>query len=183
MGELLEKIPAEKCWALTSKIISAFFVIRGEKIIAPSLGKGEGITSHIWGAERWVDINVKIFSDGVRELLPWVKETFNIPVEDAIGAAKLVIVAATLLCGPEIEWWEIVEETPERVVVRWPKCVWTERYKEFDADPAFIPCPKGHRAAWKEGLKAVNPKITHKLPKTMPEGDPYCETVIEFKEE
>jgi hypothetical protein len=180
MGELLERIPIERCWELTSKILSAFFVIRGEKIIAPVMGKGEGIISHIWGAERWADINVKIFSDGGKQLIPWVKKMFNIPVEDAIGAAKLIIVAATLLCGPELEF-EIVEETPERVVVRWHKCVWTERYKEFEVDPAFIPCPKGHKVMWNEGLKLIDPKLSDKLTKAMPWGDPYCEDVYEFK--
>ena len=34
-----------------------------------------------------------------------------------------------------------------------------------------------------EGFKAINPKITHKLVKSRPRGDPYCEDVYEFKEE
>jgi hypothetical protein len=47
LEELLEKIPPGKRWEITSKIISALWVIRGEKIIAPLLGKGEGIISPI----------------------------------------------------------------------------------------------------------------------------------------
>jgi len=109
--ELLEKIPAEKCWEITTKILTSLYVIRGEKIIAPSLGKGEGITSHIWGAERWTEINEKIFGDGAKLMFPWVKETFNIPVENAIDADDLETVVNTLLLGPEGEC-EYVENSP-----------------------------------------------------------------------
>jgi len=61
MAELLEKITPETCWEITAKILTSLIVMRGEKIIAPTLGKGEGIISHIWGAERWVDINAYLF--------------------------------------------------------------------------------------------------------------------------
>ena len=124
----------------------------------------------------------EVFGDGANILFPMFKEMFNIPVEDAIGAVKLFNVAAILLKGPGQEGYN-VEEAPERVVVRWPKCVWMERYKEYEVEPAFIPCPEGHQAWNEEGLKAVNPKITVKLTKAMPWGDPYCEDVIEFKDE
>jgi hypothetical protein len=50
--ELLNKIPFEKRWEINAKVMSTLFVIRGEKIVAPALGKGEGIISHIWGAEK-----------------------------------------------------------------------------------------------------------------------------------
>jgi hypothetical protein len=180
--ELLEKIPPEKRWEITSKILSSIVVMRGEKIIAPALGKGKGITSPIWGAEKWTEINVKIFGDTGKITFPWIKETFNIPVEDAIEAAKLETVVATLLLGPEQEN-EYPEATPERVVLRITRCTWMERYKEFEVDPAYIPCFHGCQAWCEEGHKAINPKITFKRTKSMPRGDPYCEGIIEFEEE
>jgi hypothetical protein len=37
--ELLEKIPPEKCWAITAKILFTLTVLRGEKFLIPILGK------------------------------------------------------------------------------------------------------------------------------------------------
>jgi hypothetical protein len=180
--ELLKKIPAETRWEINAKIMSTLFVIRGEKIVAPALGKGEGIISHLWGADKWKEIHVKIFGDAGRQLMSWFKEMFNIPVEDAIGAAKLANVAATLLQGPE--WnFEIVEATPERVVNRITKCVWMERYREFGVDPAFIPCVSGCPAWHQQGFNATIPKLACKTIKQMPKGDPFCEYIYEFAEE
>ena len=180
--ELLKKIPPEKRWEITVKFIGKLFVMRGEKIIAPILGKGEGILSHIWGAEKWYEITDKIVGDAGRQFFPWVKETFNIPVEDAIGAANLLFVTAVLAWGPELKS-TIVEATPERVVVRWTKCSWWNRWEEHEVDPAFIPCETAHQANFGEGLKVINPKLTYKLTKLRLRGDPYCEGVIEFKDE
>jgi hypothetical protein len=182
MAELLEKIPAEKCWAITAKILSAFFVMRGEKIIAPLLGKEEGFISPVRGAEMWHDIAVKIFGDGGRQLCSMFKEMFNIPVEDCIEANKLLDVAAMLQQGPENEGY-YVEKTPDRVVWRKTKCTWMERYKEYEVDPTLRPCISGCPAWCEEGLKVVNPKLTIKSTKQLPRGDSYCEFITEFKDE
>jgi len=183
--ELLKKIPAERRWEITANILSSLFVLRGEKIIAPALGMDEGITAPVMGAEKWIEINVKIFGEGAKILFQMFKDMFNISVEDAIGAAKLVDVVAVLELGPNnsTEFTEYAEESPERVVERQYKCTWMERYKEFNVDPVFITCDKGVCQAWgEEGLKAINPKLSWKVTKSMPRGDPYCELVIEFKE-
>ena len=179
--ELLEKITPEKRWAITAKILFTFIILRDEKLVIPLLGKAEGFISPLWGWEKFWEIGGKIFGDAGKTFVPWVKETFNIPVEDAIGAAKLVWVGANLMFGPE---WEMkyVEKTPERVVVRWPKCPIWKTYKELDIDPAFILCEAGHQVIIKEGLKVINPKLTLKITKAIPRGDPYCEDVFEFKE-
>jgi len=182
MEALLEKIPTEKRWALTAKFLTDFLVMRGEAIIAPDLGRSEGFISPLWSEEKWIEIDVKIFADGAKKMFPMVKETFNIPVKDAIGAANLVIVWVVLVFGPEFEW-EYIEKTPRRVVVRWTKCALWEKYKEHDVNPAFIPCDAGHQAICEEGFKAINPKIIHKLTKSRLRGDPYCEDVYEFKDE
>ena len=182
MKKLLEKIPPEKRWAITAKILSGLQVLRGEKSVAPLLGMGKGVFAPVMGAEKWQEIHVKIYGDGGKLMFPLVKEMFNIPVENAIDADNLRDVAATVCFGPEGQGY-IVEKTPERVVFRTTKCIYMERYKEFDVDYALIPCVRGCPAWHDEGFKAINPKIKYKMEKKMPEGDPYCEGIIEFKEE
>jgi len=180
---LLENLPPETGWAMTAKTLTSFIVSRMLKTSTPFLGKDDGILSLLSGWDKEVEIKAKIYAEGARKMFPFVKETFNIPVEDAVGAANLLIVAATLMNGPETKF-EIVEVTPERVVVRWLKCVWMERwFKDFGTKPELIPCHKSDQAWGEAGLNAVNPKLTYKVIKAMPRGDPYCETLIEFKEE
>jgi hypothetical protein len=145
---------------------------------------GEDIISPIMAWEKYDEINVKIASDSAKQFYPWVKETFNIPVEDAIGAAKVLYVATALTSGPELEC-EIVEATPERTVFRTNKCPWWESSKEAMIDPElhFPSCAKITQAMAEAGLKASNPNINYRLRKTMLEGEPYCEAIIEFKVE
>ena len=146
------------------------------------LGKGEGIISPLMGFEKFAEITKKVLGESGRKFFPWVKEKFKITVEDVINAVKLIIVAATLLDGPEYSA-EIVEATPERAVIRVTKCPWLERYKEFEVDLSLGNCHIAHQAWGEEDLKAVNPKLTYKLTKALPRGDPYCEDVYEFKGE
>ena len=179
--ELLKKIPPEKRWAITAKALTRLFGLR-VILTRPLLGRGHGIISPILAWEKHEEIQEKTFGEHGKQFIPWVKETFNIPVEDAIGAAKLAIVAGRLLMGPESQY-EIVEATRERVVLKRAQCVWLERMNDFEVDAELMTCPPAHQANSEEGLKAVNPKITVKLTKAMPWGDPYCEDVIEFKDE
>ncbi|MFX1520131.1 MAG: hypothetical protein ACFFCD_09455 [Promethearchaeota archaeon] len=112
---LLEKISIETCWALTAKVLITFAILRGSKIVVPLLGKDEGIFAPVWGLEKFEEINTRVWGDkNVKQFMQWVKETFNIPVEDAKGAAKLYIVATKLQSGPEWEL-EYADETRERV--------------------------------------------------------------------
>jgi len=183
--ELISKIPPERCWEITAKTLTGLQVLRGEKSVAPLLGMGEGIIAPVMGAEKWQEIHIKIYSDGGKQMFPWVKETFNIPVENAIDADSLLEVVSVLMLGPEggSESGEFVEKSLERVVWRINKCVYMERYKEFDVDFTLIPCIRSCPEFFGEGFKAINPKIKYKMMKKMPEGDPYCEYIIEFKEE
>jgi len=168
MAEILEKIPCETKWKITAQTLTGAFTALGP-ILIPIVGK-----------EKWQEITDNIFGGGGKMAFPQIKEAFNIPVEDAIGAYKLYQTVAQLQMGPESEF-EYVEETPERVVVRYTKCPWWERAKELGVKPEFRICPDGHQAWGDEGLKAINPKFTHKVTKAMPKGDPYCEVIIEFK--
>jgi hypothetical protein len=180
--ELLEKIPPEKRWKITAKILTGLQVLRGEKSVAPLLGIGEGVFTPVMGAEKWQEIHVKIYGDGGKITFPLFKEMFNIPVENAIDADNLSEVVAAVSFGPELEGY-IVEKTPEKVVARTTRCAYMERYKEFEVDSALIPCVRGCPAWYEEGFKAINPKLTYKVTKAMPLGDPYCEHVYELKDE
>jgi hypothetical protein len=181
--ELLEKIPAEKCWEMSAQTLTRFHVLRGVKTMPAIMGKEEGIFAPVWGWERWKEIATKIIVDGAKRFFPRVKEMFNISVKDADGAARLFKVASTLMFGPKCEI-EIVESTPERAIIRWTKCPWWERYNEFNVDSEFrISCYGGHQAVGKEGLKVINPKITFKQSKSLAREDLYCEDIIEFEEE
>jgi len=180
--ELLGKIPIESCWSITAQTLLRILVVRGERSIAPELGKGQGVIAPIMGAEKWQEIADKVcVSEGGRALVPMIKEMFIIPVDDAIGTAKLAIIAAILQSGPE--WaYELVEATRKRVVIRYTTCPWWNRFKENEINPELTSCYPVHLTFMEEGFKLVNPKLTYKLTKAMPWGDPYCEGVIEFKE-
>jgi hypothetical protein len=182
LAELLEKISPEKLWKISTKILLTISVLRGVKTVMPLLGKEEGFISPVRGWEKWEEIIDKIQAEGAKRMYSRIKETFNIPVENAVDAFNLVRVVAVLVYGPDWEF-EFVEKSPEKVVCRMTRCPWLERYKEFKLDPDVMVCPVGCQAWCEEGLKAVNPKTTFKLVKAMPWGDPYCEEIIEFKEE
>ena len=44
---LLERIPPEKRWALTAKILTGLSTLRDLKTVVPLLGKGEGVISPV----------------------------------------------------------------------------------------------------------------------------------------
>ena len=167
--EIIKKISTEERLAWTARTHMATLVIRGETIFAPLIG-----------AEKYKEINTEVYGEGGKIMFPMVKDAFNIPVENAIGAANLIDVVINVSMTTEGES-ERIEETPERTVIRTTKCRWMELYKEYNVDPKFIPCVEGHQAWAERGLKAINPKFIHKMTKAMPRGDPYCEEIIEFK--
>jgi len=179
--ELLEKIPLEQRWLITAQTLTRFSVLRGSKIMPSVLGEEEGVVAPVWGLEKMIEIFTKIYSESRKKLNLRVKEMFNIPVEDAIGAAKLHIVSGPLFLGPEYKT-EIVEKSRKRVVVRWFKCAWDERFNELEVEPELRGACHVHEPLHIEGFKAINPKLIYKLTKSVARGDPYCEAVIEFKD-
>lgn len=180
--ELLEKISAETAWALTAKFLITFAILRGSKTLVPLLGKDEGIFAPIWGLEKFEEINSSVWGDqAIKQFYRWVKETFNIPVGDAIGAVKLVTAAFKLQSGPEWEL-EYPEVSRERAIVRATKCVYWERYNELGVNPEVRPCLPICEVKIVETAQAINPKLICKLKKGRPRGDPYCEWVYKFKE-
>jgi hypothetical protein len=183
MEELLEKIPDEKRWGITAKVLWRLITSRGIKLFEILTSKEEEIIAPIMAWEKLAEMDFKIWIDSAKQMFPWMKETFSIPVEDAIGAANLVVVIPTLSCGPEHEI-KVIEATPERAVVRTTKCVMWESYEGTEIDPTLpvTKCASFTQVWGEEGLKAINPKLIFKLVKSFGWGDPYCESVIEFKD-
>jgi hypothetical protein len=187
MGEtsknLLNSLSVEKCWALTTKILQSLLVISGSKNLPAILGTEDGFISPVRGWEKHEEVTPKIYREIARKFFPWVEKTFNIPVEDAIGAAKLYIVASTFLIGPEFTT-EIIDATKEKTKIRVPTCGWTERFNEQKVPLEFRICYPAHKSWAEEGLKAIkDTNITHKLTKSMGKGDLYCEVIFELREE
>jgi hypothetical protein len=146
------------------------------------LGKGDGFYTPIWGWEKYKEIVIRVMGESIKELLVRVKEVFNIPVEDAIGADNLSTVTGALQNGPDREYIHI-ERTPERVIGRYLKCPWWEIYKDYGIKPEFTICEPVCAEIFEEGIQKINPKITYKSTKSMPRGDPYCEFLTEFKDD
>jgi len=165
---ILEKIPAEKRWEIATKTFTGASVGYGQVLLG------------IVGKDRSIEIGVKMSGKWGKTFIPMIKKAFKIPVEDAVGAANVAAVAAVLSMGPEMEGKRI-EETEKRVVDRVTKCPFWERAKEFGVTAQYDCVPSC--LAWsEEGLKAINPKLTFKITKALPCGDPYCELVCELKE-
>ena len=179
----MEKIPPEKRWAITAKYLARFIFLRGDKKTAPLLGSAEGFISPLHSKEKWFKIQEKVLCDVALEGMMQTKEMFNIPVEDAIDAAKLVMVVAILLYGPEHKWWEIISETPERTILRAPTCFAWDLYDDLEVEPEFRPCYSLEQIVYSDAIKAINPKLNYTMTKARPWGDPYCEAICEFKEE
>ena len=180
--ELLEKIPVEARWAFTATNLWRLTVLRGDKIIASIMGEGEGVIAPVMGAEKWFEINEKLYGDGGGMMYSMIKKMLNLHVEDAVSAAKLSIVALNLLMGPGVKT-EIVETTLEKTIVRIYRCVVWDRYDEFKVLSEHRACLPADPNWNKKGLKAIDSKVTFKLTKARPLGNPYCEWIFEFKEE
>ena len=180
--DLLEKIPPKRRWEITAHALLRFSVWRGSKWMPTLLGKEEGIFSPVRGWEKWNEILTKVMGDLAKRFYTQIKETFNVPVEDAIEVGELSNECAILQMGPEYEY-EVLEASSKRFVGRTTKCAWNEMFNELEV-------PQGLRGGcvvctiWVgEGIKAVNSKVTAKRIKSIYEGDPYCEWVTEYKEE
>ena len=169
MAEIVEKVPVEDKWAFSNNVWS---------------GSAAGLIAQLVGAvgkEKVTEILNQMWGGGGKVLHPMIQEKYNVPVNDAAGAANLSLVVGKVALGPEYTS-EIVEATPERAVRRTTKCTLWERYKEYNIDPKLRVCAVPCAKFVEEGFKEVNPKIAFKLTKAPEWGDEYCEFLYEFKE-
>ena len=71
MEELLEKIPVEKRWELTAKILIGIYTMIGDN--AANLGQGRGDLLAILGWEKWVEILKKTYGENGRKFVLGLK--------------------------------------------------------------------------------------------------------------
>jgi hypothetical protein len=166
--ELLKKVPVETRWSIAGQTFTAAYTAFIQ-LLMPVVGR-----------EKLIELNNMIYGPGAKMAFPEIKKAFNITTDDAIGVNNLAGLVVYLQMGPEFEF-ETVEESPEKVVARTTKCPWWDRAQEQGGKPEDMICPEGHTQWSTEGAKAVLPKCTFKMTKTMPWGDPYCEFIWEIK--
>jgi len=67
--KLAEKVPAEKCWAITAKALTKLIASRVH-LTRPQFGEGDGIVAPVMGWEKYQEIQEKIFSEGGMKFIP-----------------------------------------------------------------------------------------------------------------
>jgi hypothetical protein len=83
-----------------------------------------------------------------------------------------------LTMGPEFVA-EVMESSPERVVVRVTSCPWAKRAKEQGVEGDA--CVPGDHA-WNVGVaEYFGLKLTHEITTAMPRGDEYCTAVYQLE--
>jgi hypothetical protein len=164
---LLERIPVERRWEIAT-----------ESYTGASMAYVQALLE-IVGKEKLGEIEAKMWSEGNKMFYPMIKEEFKMPVENAVDAANLSDLTVMLTMGSGYEA-ERIEETEKKVVERWSKCPWWKMANDYGIADKYD-CTSICAVSIEEGLKAINPKLTCKVTKTLPRGDPYCEFIYELK--
>jgi hypothetical protein len=166
MAEAAKNVPAENRWAVATQALTGGIVVTN-KTMLDIIGR-ENYNKAI--AQIWAGLGNA--SKEVADALGWT-------VDDAQSAAETVTSVAVVAMGPEFGF-ETVEASAEKTVLRSTKCPWWSRAQEMGISEDM--CSLGD-PAWSDALaKSLNPKVTVRLTKAMPRGDPYCEWVYELEE-
>ena len=100
----------------------------------------------------------------------------GLPVANARQVHRAYLLCAKNCFGPDFQF-QIVEENDNRVVGRAARCPFPIAAKEQKMEK--ITCDGGHRV-WAEALtRTLNPTLDFCLTKTVMDGYPYCEWVLE----
>ncbi len=100
----------------------------------------------------------------------------GLPAENARQVHRMYLSSATNCFGPDFQF-QIVEENDNRAVGRAASCPFLIAAKEEKM--ADIRCDSGHRAWAKALTRTLNPTLDFCLTKTVMDGYPYCEWVLE----
>jgi hypothetical protein len=165
MTEVIDKVPAETRWAITSQTLTGA-IIGTNKVLLDIVGQ-----------EKYNEIMGQVWSEGGKASKQ-IADALGLVGNDAKSIAATVLLVATVEMGPELKF-ETVEATAEKATIRCTECPWWNRAKELEISDDM--CSIGD-PAWGNGLaKALNPKVTVDLTKAMPRGDSYCEWVYELQ--
>ena len=105
-------------------------------------------------------------------------ENFGFKGNDAKSVAAMATALVTMYYGPK-EKFEIVNGTTEKALVRNLNCAyWDTLQSRKIADDT---CSVFSQSWWEGFSTAMNPKLTMKLVKARPWGDPVCEWAFTLK--
>jgi hypothetical protein len=158
-------ISARESWALTARTLMRAY-LASVRFFEVENGPAacEKLTADIW-----TEIGA-----GAAEFC----NEFHLPMENARQIHRVSLLYAKNCFGPDFQF-QIVEEIDNRVVGRATRCPFPLAAKEQRM--ADIRCDGGHRA-WAGALtRTLNPTVGFSLTKTVMDGYPFCEWVVERK--
>jgi hypothetical protein len=158
----VDAIPAEARWSLAAKGLLGVYAAAGAlgyENVPPSFND--------FSRKVWADTGAR-----ARDFC----QAFHLPCKNARDLHQVSMIYATSLLGPEFEF-ETVEESELLSVGRTSRCPFVARAKESGASNPR--CRLGHQS-WGESMtRVLNPDYSFTLLKTMPDGYPYCEWIVE----
>ena len=119
--------------------------------------------------------NSVMIQQAEKYFFPGLKK-FNIKGNDCRTVAAYFMLA-DLIVFPGFSGFEVIEDSPKRVVLRGYQCPFT---RDPAKDLAGV-CEHGYGNE-ATACRLLNPKIKYSNPKLMNRGDPYCELVFEMED-
>jgi len=124
--------------------------------------------------ENFGDEGIRVLSDVYASMGEGVVEgmkLFGIEGNDARSFAQYLKASNEIMFNTPIE---IVEASPQKAVVRFPKCP-----SPVETNPKIC---SAHFAFEKRALEKLNPKLEAEMTKRASQGDPYCEAIIVLRD-
>ena len=165
MAEGVEKVPAETRWSIATRALTGAITVISKAM------------RDVLGQERYNEVWGEIWAEHGRAAKQ-IADDLGLSGGDAKSAAEtaqLVIIAAM---GPEFKF-ETVEATAQRAVITLTAGPWWNRRQELGISEDL--CSVACAAFWDALTRSLNPKLTVKLTKAIPRGDPYCEWVLQLQ--
>lgn len=162
----IDDIPAGLRWEIAAKSATALPIVY-DMIFRKVLG------------EKYDHIELPIWVEGGKEVKK-IAQALGLPVENARDISNTYGIISKIIFGPELKM-NLVEKSADRVVSHGLECPLLNRAVEMGANPALLigACQAYSRSA----IENLNHKYTIRTTKRKCRGDPYCENIIELKNE
>lgn len=161
----LDKIPMKTRWAVASGAF-VYTQISEDKALLDKVGQG-----------KYNEIKKKSgLASGARNKKR--AESFGFTGDDAKSVAAMATALVTMYYGPA-QKYEIVDAEAEKALVRCTNCAYwdTLQARKITGDT----CSVFSQSWWEGFVTAMNSKLTLKLVKARPLGDPVCEWAFTLK--
>ena len=163
--EALEKIPAETRWTIATKGLTGVVIVTAKTLL------------DILGQEKYNEVWGQIWA-GAGKGSKQVADALGLAGDGVKSVQETSWLVTSVAMGPEVKA-RVVEATAEKVVVRNSECPYWNRMKELGISDDL--CSVGDAAYFNGLAKSLNPKVTVRLNKAMPLGDPYCEWIYKLQ--